>query len=246
MRVLMKVLNEELSVGRCIADFHDDPWVSDIIVMDGGSSDYTVHEAQQIDKVRVFVHPYLDWFHAMEIMQANALLTYVNNGDLCFLIDADERLTDELKQFLTECDKTNELPGGGDLVHVPRRTIEVLRHEDSPFCIYGEDGWPVESHQVGQWPDYQPRLLRRHHEMHWVQSPHRVLMGQKLNHNLEPGGAFILHYEKDDKRRRDSIERRWLRPDATRKELGLANDLYETGVKPEYADAAEPDFWRGK
>lgn len=244
MKVLMKILGEEMEIGRCIKDFHDESWVSGIIIIDGGSTDYTVHEAKQFDKVEVFVHPYLDWYHAAEIMQANIMMSYINDGEICFLIDADERLSPELKKYLGEINGENEMPHGVDLVHIPRKTIEVLRYEYSPFCIYGDDGWPIESHQIGQFPDYQPRLIKRSYKMHWAHSPHRVLIGFEKNYNLANLDAYILHYEKDDIRKRHSIERRWLRPDATRKKLGLVNDLYETGAKPEYAEATGPEFWK--
>ena len=244
MKILMKILNEEFEIGRCIKDFHGEGWVNEIIIIDGGSTDYTVHEAKQFDKVKVYVHPYLDWFHAAEIAQANIMMSYANEGEICFLVDADERLSPELKRYLSEIDETGEMPHGADLVHIPRRTIEVLRHEDSPYCIYGEDGWPIESHQTGQFPDYQPRFIRRSYTMHWAHSPHRILVGHKKNYNLANLDAFILHYEKDDIRKRHSIERRWLRPDATRKKLGLVQDMFESGAKPEYAEAADPNFWR--
>jgi glycosyltransferase involved in cell wall biosynthesis len=242
MKVLMKILNEEHEIGRCIEDFHDDSWVSEIIVIDGGSTDYTVHEVNKFDKVKCYVHPYLDWYHAMEITQANIMLTYAAEGEICFLIDADERVSLGLKEYLQTCDEKQWLPA--DLVQVPRRTIEVIRYENSPYCVYGEDGWPLESHQIGQWPDYQPRLIRKTYKMQWVHSPHRVLIGYDKDIQIEPGDAYILHYEKDDMRKRHSIERRWLRPDATRKKLGLKNDLYETGAKAQYEEATDPDFWK--
>jgi len=79
--------------------------------------------------------------------------------------------------------------------------------------------------------------------LHWVRSPHRVLLGYKSNHNIDRDlGIYILHYEKDDIRKRHSIERRWLRPDAARRKLGLKG--HGTGAKPEYEQATEPDFWK--
>jgi len=242
MKVLMKILNEEMEIGRCVADFHDEPWVDDIVVIDGGSTDYTVHEVNHFDKVKCYVHPYLDWYHDAEITQANIMMSYANDGEVCLLVDADERLSDGLKDYLMDLFEKGRNPPA-DLVHIPRRTIEVLRHEDSPFCIYGEDGWPIESHRIGQWPDYQPRLIVRSRDLHWVRSPHRVLLGYKSNHNIDRDlGIYILHYEKDDIRKRHSIERRWLRPDAARRKLGLKG--HGTGAKPEYEQATEPDFWK--
>ncbi len=245
MRIGMKILNEELTIGRCLSDFHDLPWVEEIIIIDGGSSDYTVQEAKQFPKVKCFIHPYLNWYHDAEIAQAMVVMSYMPHGKIWFSLDADERMNSALKEFLAEVDRTNELPEGADFVHIARRTVDVMRYEDSPFAILGPDGWPLEKCECGQFPDYQPRLFRRSYKMHWVQSPHRVIMGFEKMHNLDTK-CFIEHFEKDDRRQRDSIERRWLRPNATRKELGLTCDLYEAGVKPEYADAAKPEFWKDK
>lgn len=245
MRIFMKCLNEEKSVKRVIGDLHDEPWVDEFVVIDGWSSDYTVQELKQFSKISVYSHKYEDWFHDQEIMHANILLSYAREGELIFLLDFDERLTPELKQFLSDINESQELPENATLVHIPRRTIDVLRHEGSPFAILGDDGWAIESHECGQFPDYQPRLIRKTYKMHWVQSPHRTLLGWTKNHNLSPDiGAHIIHYEKDDYRDREWIERRWLRAVATRRALGLTHDLHEPGVKPEFAESARPEFWK--
>jgi hypothetical protein len=246
MLVVMKALNEAKSVSRCIGDFHDDEWVSKIIVIDCYSSDFTVNELRQFPKVSVFQHEYKKDYHDAEIMAANMMLSYCQNGSLMFSLDFDERCSPALKAFLSEVDKSQTLPEGADLVHIPRKTFEVMRYPDSPFAILGDDSWPIFSHTTGSFPDYQPRLFRRSYKMHWAQSPHRCLLGFEKNHNLENMDAHILHYEKDDLRDRHSIERRWLRPNAARKELGLTADLYEAGVKPEYADAADPAYWKDR
>jgi len=244
MKICMKLLNEEHTIGRCLKDFHDENWVGKVIVIDGGSTDYTVQEAKAFSKVEVFVHPYFDWYHAAEVMQTNIMMSYVNHGEICFLIDADERMSPKLKEVLNDVNTTGNIPGGHDCLHFARRTFDLIRHEDSPFCVYEDDGWPMISHQIGQFPDYQARLIRRHYEMHWLRSPHRMLTGVKSVGNYQDTEAHIIHYEKDDMRKRHSLERRWLRQDATRKKLGLVQDVFESGAKPEYAEAADPDYWK--
>jgi glycosyltransferase involved in cell wall biosynthesis len=246
MHIAMKCLNEQHSVKRCIKDFHDCSWVTDIVVIDGGSSDYTVQELKQFSKVKVFVHPYLDWYHDQEIMQANIMMSYVPNGSIFFSLDFDERCTSNLKSFLEAVDRSNTLPNGADLVHIPRLTLEVFRHKDSPFAILGEDGWPIEKNQTGQYPDYQPRLFRKSHKLHWCQSPHRVPLGYEKIHNVEDIGVYIEHFAKDDSRDRDWIEKRWLRPLATRKALGLPSDLYDFQIKSDYAEAVDPNYWKDR
>lgn len=243
----MKCLNEQHSVKRCLSHFHDESWVEKIRIIDGGSSDYTVHLCKQFPKVEVFVHPYLNWYHDQEIMQANIMMSYVPNGSIFFSLDFDERCSPNLKSFLSDIDKTNQLPEGADLVHIPRRTTECFRHEGSPFAVLGEDGWPIESHQIGQYPDYQPRLFRKSHRLHWVQSPHRVPLGYEKIYNIpQDKDIFIEHFAKDDVRDRDWIERRWLRPLATRKALGLPSDLYDFQIKSEYAEAVNIEYWKDR
>ena len=55
MIVLMKCLNEEKSAKRCISDFYDEKFCEKIIVIDGGSSDYTVQEIKEIARLTIFI-----------------------------------------------------------------------------------------------------------------------------------------------------------------------------------------------
>jgi hypothetical protein len=243
MKVIMKCLNEQKTCQRVVADFHDEPWVDEIIVVDGGSSDYTVNLLKKFPKVKVFIHPWLDWYHDMEITQANILKSYVPLGEIYLNMDFDERMTSELKEYIGKVNETKKLPDDADIVHIARRTIEVLRYPDSPHAIIGPDGWPIESHQIGMWPDYQCRLLKRDYKFHWINAPHRILIGWEKNYNLDPSNGYILHYQKDDLRDREMIEKRWLRPQAERVRLGLPADMHETAVLPEYSEGADPSYW---
>lgn len=240
MIVLMKCLNEERYVYRCISDFHNDPWVDRIVVIDGGSTDYTVPELKQFDKVEVYVHPWADWYHDMEVAQSNIALSYIPQGKVCFILDFDERISPELRLKLADINSQENVEW--DTAHVSRRTVEPLRHEDTPFAVLGDDGWPVESHQIGQYPDYQCRLLKRQVGMHWVNSPHHVLFGSWwVNVNIQ---ADIIHFEKDDLRDRQRIEKKWLRSQVRRRQLGLVADIFETNVKPELGRYLDPRYWR--
>jgi len=241
----MKSLNEEKVVKRIISDFHDESWVEKIIVIDGGSTDYTIQEIKQFDKAQVFIHPWLDWFHDMEISQSNIALSYIPHGEVCFILDFDERISDNLKLTLEEVDRMG-MPGGADIGNVPRKTFEVYRYDDpqpSPHAIIGDDGWPMISHEIGQYPDYQTRLIKRNPTLHWINSPHHSISGEYRSVNL-PLGCDILHYEKDDYRDRERIEKKWLRAQARRKELGLTADVFETKIKPELGAFASPEKWK--
>ena len=242
MIVLLKGLNEEKSIPRCIGDFHNESWVEDIIVIDGNSNDYSIQELNKFSKVRTFVHPWLDSYFHMECTQSNIGLSYVPNGKWFFILDFDEQMSAELKQFLK-----NFTPESTDceLLSVARKTYEVLRYDDSPYAILGEDGWPVTSHQIGQFPDYQPRLIKKSPYLTWINSPHHQLTGHtKQGFLLEE--IFINHYEKDDYRDRIRIEKKWLRNKLRRQELGLTADVFECKTKPEVQEFDNQEYWREK
>ena len=239
MIVLMKCLNEEKSVDRVISDFHDADFVSRIIVIDGGSSDYTVQELKKYDKVEVFIHPWIDWYHDMEIIQSNIALSYVPHGEICFILDFDERISDELKKELCEIDKDGL---ANDIAHVARKTFNVMRFPESPFALLDSTGWPLQSNQIGQYPDYQCRLIKKKVGMNWVNSPHHQLYPKDLNNVNIP--FDIIHYEKDDERDRERIEKKWARAQARRKELGLTCDVFECKVKPELHKYTKPETWK--
>jgi len=239
MLILLKCLNEEKYVKRCIGDFHDEKWVERIIVIEGRSNDYTVEELKQFSKVEVYQHPWIDSYFDMETCQSNIALSYVPHGRKAMILDFDERMSEELKQVLADIDSGSR-KFETDIAHFSRRTIEPLRYEESPFAMIGADGWPIESHQIGQYPDFQCRLIRRNKELRWINSPHHVLIGQKSNENIV---ADIIHYEKDDLRDRERIEKKWLRCKVRRKELDLTADIFETTIKPELHKYADSNYW---
>ncbi len=244
MILLMKCLNEEKMVERVMANVHDEGCFERIVVIDGGSTDFTVHALRQWEKPEVFVHPWISWYHDMEVIQSNIALSYVPHGQMCFILDFDERLTDELKEELEFINK-GEPPSGWNFKvgHVPRRTYEPHRFPESPYAMVDSGtGWPIQSHQIGQYPDYQCRLIVREVGMHWINSPHHVLHPRDL-----PSYTFksdLHHYEKDDYRDRTRIEKLWLRAQARRRELGLVEDVFECKPKKEIAECVNPEYWR--
>lgn len=244
MILLMKCLNEEKQVERVIKDVHNLDVFERIIVIDGGSTDFTVQALREWQKPEVFIHPWLNWYHDMEIMQSNIALSYVPHGQMCFILDFDEKLTNGLKEELVKVDFMHKSGTFSWRVgHVPRRTFESLRFPESPYAIPSAvDGWPLVSHQIGQYPDYQCRLIVREVGIHWVNSPHHVLYPFDL-----PSYMFqndLEHFEKDDQRDRKRIEKLWLRAQARRKELGLTCDKFETTPKKEIIECANPEYWR--
>jgi glycosyltransferase involved in cell wall biosynthesis len=239
----MQCTNEEKVVKRCIGDFHDLPWVDEIVVIDGGSNDYTVEELKQFSKVKVFHHPWIDEYHNMNCIQRNIGLSYFQENEWFFMLDFDERMNDELKELLRiHSEKGQHYDWGNvDLINVARKTIEPMRYEGSPHAIIDEDGWPIVSHQIGQWPDYQPRLIRKNYHLHWVNCPHHVLDGVK-EQNYYGHNCFLWHFDKDDARDRERIEKKWLRNKLRREELGLKDDVFTSSVKPELSQYTQGYF----
>lgn len=244
MLLLMKGLNEEKSVKRVMENVHDEPYFERIIVIDGGSTDFTVQALREWKKPEVFIHPWFNWYHDMETTQSNIALSYIPHGQMCFILDFDERLTLEVKRELEEVEeKFKAGTFGFQIGHVPRRTYEPLRFPESPYAMLDAvDGWPVISHQIGQYPDYQCRLIVREVGMHWINSPHHVLHPPNLSSYMFE--SDLEHFEKDDLRDRKRIEKLWLRAQARRKQLGLKCDRFECDPKKEIAQCADPGYWR--
>ena len=237
----MQSLNEEKMVDPIIRDFHDLDWVSRIIVIDGGSQDFTVHKLRQWPKCKVYTHFYDRKYHSAQAMQRNISLTYVPTDEICFILDFDERMSDDLKSFLADVDK-NGMPDNADIVCVSRISYESMRHEGSPFALLDENGFRIISHTIGEYPDWQGRLLQKSSNMFFINSPHHVLMGAR--HQIVKGESDIIHYHgKIDARDRENIEILWAYTQARRKELGLKADSFETKLKPEFAKYGNFNHW---
>lgn len=247
MIISCKVLNEERMVDKVIGDIHDEPWVEKIIVIDGGSTDLTVHELKKYPKCEVHIHPWLRNYFAMETSQSNIQMSYIPMGQIYFILDFDERCSPELKSLLAEIDE-NGMPDDVDCVNVSRRSYELMRFEDSPFAIPDDETWWVLAEQFGQYPDFQMRIIRRKIGMHWINSPHHVLFGAGFGNELftqKNREADLIHYHgREDARDRARTEKLWLRMQARRKELGLPADVFEGGVSPEMHKYATPEYWK--
>ncbi|MBI4321742.1 MAG: glycosyltransferase family 2 protein [Chloroflexi bacterium] len=131
--------NEERNVADCLAQ---GTWADEILVLDSGSVDRTVEIARQFTSA-VYQHPFRSFPH-----QRNAALRLATS-DWVLFVDADERVTPELRQEIQSllanrtAEETGEAPPLG--YWIPRRNI-----------IWGK--W---IRRGGWYPDYQLRLLRR-------------------------------------------------------------------------------------
>lgn len=242
MIILMQSLNEEKMVDPVIANVHDLDWVSRIIVIDGGSQDFTVHKLKQWPKCEVYHHFYDRGYHAAQSMQRNISLTYIPMDEICFILDFDEGMSDGLKDFLAGVN-ANGMPQEADIVCVSRISYESMRHEDSPFALLGDNGFPIPSHTIGEYPDWQARLIQRSPQMFFINSPHHVLIGAERQVAI-PHTDIIHYHGKTDARDRDNIEILWAFTQARRKELGLAADSFESTLSPGMEEYGRPEYWR--
>lgn len=238
MIIGMKCTNEIKNIDLIIGDFHDEDWVEQIIVIDGGSNDGSIEAFKKYNKCRVHIHPWISEYHDQEIMQSNILMSYIPYDKVYFILDFDEKMSQELKDLLRQITEqgmpVNENNQSVDTMQVSRQSFELMRYENSPYAIKGEDGWWIKSHMIGQYPDFQLRIIKRKVGMHWVNSPHHILFGLGTLYSTAFVKTDIIHYHgKEDCRQREHIEKQWASNQLQRKKLGLVADLFDTRLSPE-------------
>ncbi len=148
LAIIVLTLNEERHLPECLASAAG--LAEKTLIVDSGSDDNTIAIARQIG-VDIVFHEFLGY-----ASQRNAALEMVTQEWVLFL-DADERLTSEFRQELSESITNVSSDTAG--YWIPRRNV-MFGHE-----LRG-GGW---------WPDHQLRLLRRsraryaaHREVHEI------------------------------------------------------------------------------
>lgn len=86
----MMVKNESRLLPQCLRSIVD--VVDEIVVVDTGSTDNTVHIAKDVFGAKVYHHPWENDFS----LHRNQSLSYAKDADWVFIIDADERLETEI------------------------------------------------------------------------------------------------------------------------------------------------------
>ncbi len=132
LSVIIITKNEAANIAACLASV---AWADELIVVDSGSNDDTADIARR-SGAQVYLHA--DWPGFGP--QKNRALGYAT-GDWIFSIDADERVTPELRAELEQAMKAMLVDG----FYCPRL---------SQFC-----GQFI--HHCGWYPDYVLRLFRR-------------------------------------------------------------------------------------
>ncbi len=95
--VILITKNEEANIRQCLSTIR---WADEIVVVDAGSSDATVARAGEFTE-KIFVRPWEGYGSAK-----NFALSQVTS-DWAFWIDADERVTDELRKEIQSRVATN-------------------------------------------------------------------------------------------------------------------------------------------
>jgi len=137
--VILATYNEEKNIKDCLEFVKD--LADEIVIVDGTSTDKTVEIASRYTK-KIFVRENPWMFHKNKQYAIEKA-----TGDWILYLDADERVTPELREEIIRVTKGQKL-GVKDQVNgfwIPRKNI-----------IFGK--WIC---HTGWWPDYQLRLFRR-------------------------------------------------------------------------------------
>ncbi|MDD2892298.1 MAG: glycosyltransferase family 2 protein [Halothiobacillaceae bacterium] len=161
LSVILITRNEATNIRACLKSVD---WADECIVVDSGSTDDTVAIAEQTG-AKVFAH---DWPGFGP--QKNRALDYAT-GDWVFSIDADERVTPELRAELEQAMRKGDAEG----YYCPRL---------SQFC-----GSFI--HHSGWYPDYVLRLFKRGKGRFSDSLVHESVQLQGRSAKLE---SPLLHY----------------------------------------------------
>lgn len=167
LSVIIITKNEAANLRACLESV---AWADEIIVVDSGSTDATVSIAREFTP-HVYEH---DWpgFGA----QKNRALSYAT-GDWVFSIDADERVTDELKVNIMETLSRNSALQNAYLVsRLSNFCGQFIRHS----------GW---------YPDLLPRLFKRGTARFSDDIVHERLLVEGVSEQLQ---GTLLHYSFND------------------------------------------------
>ena len=160
------VFNEEDNIADLCESIS---WADEIVIVDSDSTDKTVEIARRYTD-KIFNREFLGYKDKHEFADAQT------TGDWIFWIDADERVTDELRQSIENLKKQDEksLPDG---FRIARKTWYMNR-------------WIKHS---GWYPDYQMRLYRKSASFWDGVAPHETA---KVKGKVEILNGEFLHYTK--------------------------------------------------
>lgn len=144
-------------------------WANEIIIVDSGSTDNTLNIARQFTQ-QIYFHEWQGFG-----LQKNRALSYTNN-DWVLSLDADERVTVELKSEILAAIHTNQADG----YFIPRKSQFLGKFVN--YC-----GW---------YPDYVLRLFKRKQGYFSNSLVHETVIFDGVTNKLTNP---LLHYSYRDK-----------------------------------------------
>jgi glycosyltransferase involved in cell wall biosynthesis len=162
----INVYNEEHNI---VAVCETLGWADEIVIVDSDSTDRTLELARRYTD-RIFNHEFRGYKDKHEFSDAQT------TGDWIFWIDADERVTPELRESIEQVRRRDPktLPSG---FRIARKT-------------YYMDRW---IRHAGWYPDYQMRLYRKDVSYWDGVAPHQTA---RVRGNVETLAGELLHYTK--------------------------------------------------
>lgn len=160
------VYNEEANIRELCESLK---WVDEIVIVDSFSSDRTKEIAAEFTD-RIFDHEFKGFKDKHEFADSKT------TGDWILWMDADERVTPELREEIEALKDRTDLPDGFE---IPRRTWFAGR-------------WIKHS---GWYPDHQMRLYRKDASYWDGIAPHEIAW---VKGGVERLSGHILHYTKKD------------------------------------------------
>lgn len=171
--------DEESNIGKCLESVD---WADEVIVVDDESTDKTVEIAKKYTPC-VYINKKDDF-----ASQRNFALQKVNN-DWVFFVDADERITDELKDEILLSIKKDEFDG----FYIPRKSITFGKWIKNM-------GW-YPNHILRLFKKEKGRFLNKVHELAEVNGRIGYLQNPIFHYNYTSISDFInrldifTHYE---------------------------------------------------
>ena len=154
--VIVIAKDEEKMIGDCLASVK---WADEIILVDSGSADKTIEIAKKCG-AKIVNFP----FKKLEFAKWRNAGLKAAKGDWILYLDADERVTPELKEEILQA-----------IVATPRRSA-FAHHPRSRFTAYEIPRKNFylgkEVHYGGAWPDYVKRLFLKEKLKYWKKELH--------------------------------------------------------------------------
>ena len=170
LSVAMIVKNEAQDLAACLETVKD--WVNEIVILDSGSTDKTLQIAERFD-AKVYINT--DW---QGFGKQRQLAQQYVTSDYVLWLDADERVTPELKQSILQAVENNEQ----NTVYQVSRLSEVFGRQIT------HSGW---------YPDYVVRLYRQDFAQYGDELVHEKVYYPK-NAQVKKLKGDLLHFTYKD------------------------------------------------